>query len=193
MTKKALNLRDIAGQIKKYIANKQYEKPYSCRLEDGEYALASVFYKEDPKTKMADIPITVCLEIKDMDSFAGRTKVFTSFPIEAVNEEDWEEKCANALLRLRFRARYDDQWDFTHQMLNREETFEYFIRDTKKTYNGPHPIHIKDVPEQLREEYLKYLKQALAEHWGILVEEVESNYTLEDAIEESKDGLFELL
>lgn len=179
---KIQNLKELALQVREDIKDKN-EKPVllNYKLGDGEEYL----YVTDNIAE--DGARTINFEI-ELGGGPG-TYASTEKPIDYVMSKEWDEKGEQDLLKLRFQVRYDDQWDYSHQMLNREETFEYFLRDTGRKYSGNHPEHIRDVPAGVRDEYMAYLKEELAEFWGTTVESVEKTYTVEDAMQEAKDAL----
>lgn len=90
-----------------------------------------------------------------------------------------------------FFARYDDQWDYTHQQLYWWYGGLYAMYRRKKglkiTEDGK-PEHLKDVPDDEYDEYFEFLKKELADFWCVSVSEVEQTYTIEDALCEYVDA-----
>ena len=103
-------------------------------------------------------------------------------------------KNINTLIEKEFYKNYDNQWDFTHQNLDRGDLYLYFLKEKnlpKLKNRIEFPVHLSTVPTQYKLEYKKYLRKSLAEHWGMEESEekgLESYYTDEKAIEEFKDS-----
>lgn len=86
-----------------------------------------------------------------------------------------------------FYRNYESCWDYTHQVYDRGMMLQYFIKEKRPDFEWmfqkPEPAHISQIPEEIRDEYIQYLKEAIAELWDKPVDEV--NYTDQMAAEEA--------
>lgn len=103
-------------------------------------------------------------------------------------------KLTTEQIREKFFKMYEDEWDFSHQNIEKGDEYYYFLRDNnlldqyKDTYL---PIHISQVPNELRERYKGYIKKDLIESFCYPEDEEEfkAAYTLDNMIEEFAENL----
>lgn len=96
-------------------------------------------------------------------------------------------------VKAEFLKRYEDEWDYSHQNLEKGDIFVFFLKEkgyfqkyrpllSKETF----PIHLSDVPEELSAQYKDYIKGYLQEYldYSRDNELFSQEYTLERALEE---------
>lgn len=99
------------------------------------------------------------------------------------------------LVKKAFLNRYEDQWDYSHNMLEKGDIFYYYLKENGLVEKYKHlltrdtfPKHISDVPKNLLNDYMEYLKEYLMEFWNMETWNDDS-YLLEHALEEFKEQL----
>lgn len=93
------------------------------------------------------------------------------------------------MLRKAFFARYDDQWDYAHNMLQRGFSYINFCKKNDLELPEKVPVHFKDIPEKQQDAYKTYIAEQIAIIWDESPEYVKKNYVLADAIAAAKDEI----
>lgn len=83
----------------------------------------------------------------------------------------------------KFYEHYESKWDYTYDVYERGLTLRWFIEEKHPDYawmfKTSAPQHISEIPKEIRQEYLDYLKESLITDWDIKVDEF--SYTEFDA------------
>lgn len=82
-----------------------------------------------------------------------------------------------------FYSRYENKWDYTMNVYDRGLSLGRFIEEKRQDhrwmFDQKQPSHISEVPEAIRQEYIDFLAQELADEWALDIKDL--NYTELDA------------
>ena len=177
--------RIIARKIKEDIKDSISDLKTPYTLVDG-YETLFVYNSDDIDEDTGEV---LSMKYTFEVNTNGKITAKIDIPYDDIRSDSWEEDGAELIKLLHFKARYDDQWDFTFQNIDRGEVYYYYLKENGKEMVGKDPLHLRDVPTEYYDDFFLFLKKALADHWGCTVEEAERDNTLEIALEEFDESV----